>query len=116
MENDICIVTNDMDTLSIVHGLTDVDLRSSEGTWLDRFKAFLSGDEPVQVAFSHMGFTEEESFHYYDEVTNGGFLLYVDQEFANLNKSRHAEFPLGYTDPNIGSNLTVNYNTTMNHD
>ena len=72
-ENDICIVTNDLDTLSIVNGLTDVDLRSSEGTWLDRFKAFLSGDEPVNVAFSHMGFTEEESFHYYDEVTNGAF-------------------------------------------
>ncbi|WP_438318228.1 general stress protein [Sporosarcina sp. FA9] len=107
-ENDIYVITNNLDILSIVRGLTDVDLRSSEGNWLDRFIAFLSGDEPVKSAFNHMGFTQEESARYYNEVKNGGLLLYVDQEYANLMQQK-TDFQSGYTDPNIGSNFTVNY-------
>ena len=83
-EEDIYVVTNDADSLTIVRGQTDVDLRSSDGNWLDRFMAFLSGDEPVRAAFTNMGFTEEESSRYYNEVKNGNILLYVDREYGNL--------------------------------
>jgi len=107
-ENDIYVITNNLDTLSIVRGLTDVDLKSSEGNWLDRFIAFLSGDETVKSAFNHMGFTEEESARYYHAVKNGGLLLYVDQEYAKLMQQK-TDFQSGYTDPHIGSNFTVNY-------
>lgn len=112
-ENDIYVITNNLDTLSIVRGLTDVDLKSSEGSWLDRFIAFLSGDEPVKSAFNHMGFTEEESERYFNEVKNGGLLLYVDQEYAKLMQQK-TDFQTGYTDPNIGSNFTVNYGAITN--
>ena len=40
-EEDIYVVTNDKDSLSIVRGQTDVDLKSAEGNWLDKFIAFL---------------------------------------------------------------------------
>ncbi|MFD1928064.1 general stress protein [Sporosarcina siberiensis] len=112
-ENDIYVITNNLDTLSIVRGLTDVDLRSSEGGWLKRFISFLSGDEPVKSAFIHMGFTQEEAERYFNEVKNGGFLLYVDQEYAKLMQQK-TEFQTGYTDPNIGSNFTVNYGAIKN--
>ncbi len=52
-------MTNDADRLSIVRGETDVDLRTPEGNWMDKFIAFLSGDEPVKGAFTNMGFSEE---------------------------------------------------------
>ena len=109
LEEDIYVVTNDEDSLSIVRGQTDVDLESLKGNWVDRFMAFLSGDEPVRAAFTDMGFTEEESSRYYNEVKNGNILLYVDRNYNSLIHDRESEFISGDTDPNLGSNLTVNH-------
>ena len=106
-DNDIYIVTNDADRLSIVRGQTDVDLRTPEGNWMDKFIAFLSGDEPVKGAFTNMGFSEDESNRYFNEVKAGGILLYVDREYGYLYGNPETEYQAGYTDPNIGSNLVV---------
>ena len=106
-ENHIYVVTNDKDSLSIVRGQTDVDLQSYEGNWLDRFMSFLNGDDEVRNAFSEMGFSDEESTRYYNEVKNGSILLYVDNLFENRMTSVGMDFQTGYTDPNIGANLTV---------
>ena len=65
-DNDIYIVTKDADHVSIARGETDVDLRTPEGNWMDKFIAFLSGDE---------------SNRYFNEVKTGGILLYVDREY-----------------------------------
>ena len=111
-EEDIYVVTNDADSLTIVRGQTDVDLRSSDGNWLDRFIAFLSGDEPVRAAFTNMGFTEEESSRYYNEVKNGNILLYVDREYGNLFYDSQTEIINGNPDPNLGSNLITNRSNT----
>ncbi|WP_411748000.1 general stress protein, partial [Psychrobacillus psychrotolerans] len=67
VEEDIYVVSNDKESLSIVRGQTDVDLSTVEGNWLDKFMAFMSGDEPVRAAFLNMGFTDEESDRYYNE-------------------------------------------------
>ena len=117
LENDIYVVTNDVDSLSIVRGQTDVDLESPKGNWLDRFMSFLSGDEPVRAAFTDMGFTEEESSRYYNEVKNGNILLYVDRNYNGLINGRETEFMSSDLDPNLGSNLTVNNfdSTALDH-
>ncbi|MBO1909971.1 general stress protein [Sporosarcina sp. 6E9] len=117
-EDDIYVVTNDEDSLSIVRGQTDVDLESPGGNWLDRFIAFISGDEPVKAAFNDMGLTKEEATRHYEEVKNGRILLYVDQEYGRTTYDRQAEFLENYSDPNLGSNLTtgdVGANATLNH-
>ena len=111
-EEDIYVVTNNTDSLTIVRGQTDVDLRPSDGNWLDRFIAFLSGDEPVRAAFTNMGFIEEESSRYYNEVKNGNILLYVDREYGNLFYDSHTEIINGTPDPNLGSNLITNRSDT----
>lgn len=80
-EADMYVVTNDTESLSMVRGRTGVDLKSSQGSWMDRFKAFLSGDERVKAAFTNMGFSQEQSNHYYNEVKRGGILLYVDSDY-----------------------------------
>lgn len=51
VEEDIYVVSNDKESLSIVRGQTDVDLSTVEGNWLDKFMAFMSGDEPVRRRF-----------------------------------------------------------------
>ena len=118
-EEDIYVVTNDEDSLSIVRGQTDVDLKSAEANWLDKFIAFLSGDEPVRAVFSDIGLTEEESSRYYNEVKNGGILLYVDQDYGRPSEERQNEFLDSYVDPNLGANRTtgdfVEPSSTLNH-
>lgn len=115
-EDDIYVVTNDTQSLSIVRGRTDVDLKSSEGGWMDRFMAFISGDEPVMAAFTNMGFTEEESAVFYNEVKRGRILLYVDyNHFAHEPIASHQAggFVNEQVDPNLGANLTIDH--SMNH-
>ena len=86
--------------------------------WLDKFIAFISGDEPVRTAFSDMGLTEVETNRYYDEVKNGRILLYVDREYGRTTLDRQTEFLNNYSDPNLGANLTINdfdATATFNH-
>ena len=84
IDDDIYVVTDDKESLSIVRGQTAVELDSVEGSWLDKFKAFLMGDEPVRAAFSQMGFSDEESERYYSELKSGGILLYVDKNYSTV--------------------------------
>lgn len=107
VENDIYVVTNDKDSLSIVRGQTDVDLVSADGNWLDKFIAFMSGDEPVRAAFYDMGFTEEESQRYYSQIKDGSILLYVDKDYGTIYDRQHIDLGSGYTGTNIKSTDTA---------
>ncbi|MBS4208049.1 general stress protein [Bacillus sp. FJAT-50079] len=103
-EEDMYVVADHADSLSIVRGRTDVTVKDSEGNWLNRFVAFLSGDEPVKGAFKQMGFTEEESSRFYSEMKRGNILLYVNENFTNvfLNDG-NAESENRDIDPNLAS-------------
>ncbi|PPA69791.1 general stress protein [Jeotgalibacillus proteolyticus] len=81
-EEDMYVMARDKDELSLVRGRTDVDLESSEGNWMDKFKAFVTGDSPVREAFNRMGMEREDAERYYDDVNNGAFLLYADREYG----------------------------------
>ncbi|MEI4769810.1 YsnF/AvaK domain-containing protein [Psychrobacillus sp. FJAT-51614] len=103
VEDDIYVVTNDKDSLSIVRGQTDVDLSSVDGNWLDKFMAFLSGDEPVRAAFLNMGFTNEEADRYYNEVKNGSILLYVDKEYGTIYDDKNIDLGATTTGTNFAA-------------
>lgn len=111
VENDIYVVTNDKDSLSIVRGQTDVDLSTVDGNWLDKFMAFMSGDEPVRAAFLNMGFTEEESERYYREVKDGSILLYVDKEYGTIYDETNRNLASTQT----GTDFTTKDNLTDGH-
>lgn len=81
---DIYAVARDEHDISMVRGRTDVDVQAAEGSWIDRFMAFLSGEEPVRGALRNMGLTEAECDRYYNEIDNGAILLYVDKDYGNL--------------------------------
>lgn len=81
-EEDMYVMARDKDQISMVRGRTDVDYKSSEGNWMDKFMGFLSGDEPTRQAFSGMGVDEAEADRYYNEVQNGKILLFVDREYG----------------------------------
>lgn len=81
-EEDMYVMARDKDQISMVRGRTDVDYKSSEGNWMDKFMGFLSGDDSTREAFSGMGLDKDEADRYYNEVQNGKILLFVDREFG----------------------------------
>ncbi|WP_052455667.1 YsnF/AvaK domain-containing protein [Bhargavaea cecembensis] len=88
-EEDLYVVTNDADKISMLRGRTDVELQgvNEHQNWLDKFMDFLGGEEPVHKAFTDMGFTDEESNRYYDEAKSGGILLFADREYGSAHTS-----------------------------
>lgn len=97
-ENHMYVMAQDKDQISMVRGRTDVDYKSAEGGWMDKFKGFLSGNEPVREAFSNLGVNGDEADRYYNEVQNGKILLFVDQEFGD----NYTESSRNYTDDTQG--------------
>ena len=92
-EDDMNVISKDPDAISMLRGRTDVEVQSASRSWNDRFKAFLTGEDPLRENFRKIGLTDVESEKYYREVENGGYLLYVDQEYND-----------GYKDPNMIAN------------
>lgn len=81
-EDDMYVMARDKDQISMVRGRTDVDYKSSEGNWMDKFMGFLSGNESSREAFAGMGVDDAEADRYYNEVQNGKILLFVDREYG----------------------------------
>ncbi|KIL52839.1 general stress protein [Jeotgalibacillus campisalis] len=90
-EEDMYVMARDKDELSLVRGRTDVDLESSEGNWMDKFKAFVTGDSPVREAFNRMGMEREDAERYYDDVNNGSILLYADRHYGDSSSTAYAD-------------------------
>lgn len=86
-EDHMYVMAKDKEQISMVRGRTDVDYKSAEGGWKDKFMGFLSGNEPVREAFNNLGVDGDEANRYYNEVQNGKILLFVDKEIGD-NYSR----------------------------
>lgn len=82
-EEDMYVTAKDKDAVSMVRGRTNAEVETAGGSWGDRFMSFLSGVDPIRGAFRNMGVSDEEADRYYNEVENGGFLLYVDRDYSN---------------------------------
>ncbi|MGB6407969.1 MAG: general stress protein [Planococcus donghaensis] len=101
-ENDMYVMARDEDQISLVRGRTDVDYKSSEGNWMDKFMGFLSGDDSTREAFSRLGVDKNEADRYYNEVQNGKILLFVDREFG-ANYEGEAPYDNTSTSPEAGT-------------
>ncbi|MEK3888159.1 general stress protein [Bacillus sp. FSL K6-3431] len=103
--DDIYAVAQGEKEISMLRGQTDVDVQSSEEVdvgWLDKFIAFLSGEEPVREALEKMGASDAEVKRYYQEIQNGNILLYVDKDYGVLYAS--GANIVKPADPNLGPN------------
>ncbi|KOS67110.1 hypothetical protein AEA09_14750 [Lysinibacillus contaminans] len=83
-EEDMYIVSNHNEQLSMYRGSTSYVNETKEGSWWDRFKAFMMGEDLVRDQyFAQMGLTDEERNRYYDELQAGKYLLYVDKHYGS---------------------------------
>ena len=84
VESEMYAVTNAEDSISMLRGQTKAELLGpANGNWLNRFKLFLSDEEPILTAFKNMGFSEQQAMDYYNEVENGGVALFVADSASN---------------------------------
>ena len=83
-EENIHIFSREQDNISMLDGQTKMNLNGSYGEdWRKVFNEFLGIEEPVYNAFNSMGFSNQESKHYLDEVENGGIALFVEMTIAD---------------------------------
>lgn len=85
-DDDMYIVSKHNGQLSMYHGSADIvkDAPQEEGSWWDRFKAFMMGDDLVRNQhFTQMGIPEEDRDRYYGDLEAGKFLLYVDRDYGH---------------------------------
>ncbi|HZG73810.1 MAG TPA: YsnF/AvaK domain-containing protein [Chondromyces sp.] len=82
--DDIYVVAKDEANVSIVRGRTDADVQAAGGSWMDRFMAFLSGEDSVRGGLQNMGLSNEDIDRYYTDIQNGSILLYVDKNYGRL--------------------------------
>ena len=82
-EEDMYIITNRDQQLSIYRGMASGGNDGDGGSWWDRFKAFLMGEDLARDHyFAQMGLTAEDRNRYYDKLQQGKYLLYVDKDYG----------------------------------
>lgn len=84
-ESNIYAITNTEENISMLRGKMDVEHHGAAyDNWLNSFTVFLNGEEPILDALSQMGFSEQQSRNYYNEVKNGGVALFSEDGVTKL--------------------------------
>lgn len=116
-DDNIYVITKDDTDLHMLRSRTDAEVKSTEGSWMDKFMNFLSGEDHIHNLLNGTGLSEADKDRYTREINNGAILLYVDEgevdtyrrdnnagyssvdtpNAANLQKDTYTE-PLGTTD------------------
>src|SRR5690606_29347311 len=76
-------------------------------SWFDRFMNFLTGENHVRSMLQEAGVADGDMDNYYNEIQNGGKLLYVDEgELNRLHTAGDGRFGVmdEGVDPNLGAN------------
>ncbi|MDE4085417.1 DUF2382 domain-containing protein [Planococcus maritimus] len=81
-EEDMYVVALNGQQLQMVQGQTDVHLNTDEGDFMDKFKSFISGEDPTKDALKQMGLSDFEADEYYKQIQSGKIVLYIDSEYG----------------------------------
>lgn len=81
-EEDMYVIALNGEQLQMVQGQTDVHLNTDTGDFMDKFKSFISGEDPTKDALLQMGLSEQEADEYYQQVQKGKLVLYIDSEYG----------------------------------
>ncbi|WP_075618823.1 DUF2382 domain-containing protein [Paenisporosarcina indica] len=93
-DEDMYVVATRDNQVSMVRGDTGIQSNTDAdgGSWWDKFKSFMMGEDLVNDSFQRMGFDDQERDHYYSEVNSGKIFLYVDRDYgANFGTNDHSD-------------------------
>ncbi|AXH99998.1 DUF2382 domain-containing protein [Sporosarcina sp. PTS2304] len=106
-EDDIYVVVKNDDHLTMLRSRTDAEIKSADDSWWDRFMGFVSGEDHVRRMVDNLNFGAEDTTKYYNEIEQGGMLLYVDSGEANRHYMDNTDFygrSRNGSDINLGAN------------
>lgn len=116
-EDDIYVVVKNDDQLTMVRSRTDAEIKSADDSWWDRFMGFVSGEDHVRRMVDNLEFGTEDTLKYYQEIEQGGMLLYVDSGEANRHYMDNTDFygrSGNSTDTNLGANRVAYTDQELN--
>jgi len=102
-EDDLYVVVKDKSNLSMVRGSTDAEVKETKASWLDRFFGVADGGDEVRHTFDKLGFSEEETARYHQDIENGGMVLLLDTNDGVFDNGRNDTFEGGRTSAGYGS-------------
>ena len=107
----IFVLAKSEDDVKLLQSRTDAEIQTTQESWLDKFMDFMTGEDRVRSLMDDLGFSEEEKAGFYQEVNDGGMLLYVDEtsDLTGQHQETGRRFGIGENtgDPNLGANTWV---------
>ncbi len=77
--DNIYVIAKDDHDLHMLRSRTDAEVKTTDGSWMDKFMNFLSGEDHIYTLLSDTGLSEAEKDRYTCEIHEGAMLLYVDE-------------------------------------
>lgn len=78
-EHEIHILSKDMSAYENFKTGSDINTREA-GNWMDKFKAFFTGDDAVTEALRGLDLTESEITYLSDELSRGATVIYAAKD------------------------------------
>ena len=103
----IYVIAQDDSDVTMFQGMKYGDVQTTPESWFDRFMNFLTGENHVRSMLREVNVPDSEMDNYYNEILNGGKLLYVDEgEINTLHGRSDRDFGVldEGVDPNLGGN------------
>lgn len=92
-DDNIYVITEDEQDLHMLRSRTDAEVKTPEGSWMDKFMNFISGEDHIYNLLSDTGLSEAEKDRYTREIHDGAILLYVDEgEVDTYRRENNARF------------------------
>ncbi|WOV88237.1 general stress protein [Sporosarcina oncorhynchi] len=115
----IYVIAEDNTDVAMFQGMKYGDVQTAPESWFDRFMDILTGSDHVRTMLHEVGVSEGDMDNYYEQIQNGGKLLYVDKgEMNTLHIERGERFGMtnSGTDPNLGANRVTAYENEVYDD
>ncbi|MFC5604206.1 YsnF/AvaK domain-containing protein [Sporosarcina koreensis] len=103
----IYVIAQDDSDVTMFQGMKYGDVQTTPESWFDRFMNFLTGENHVRTMLHEAGVPDGDMDNYYNEIQNGGKLLYVDEGELNRLHTR-SDGSFGVTDDGVDPNLGAN--------
>ena len=84
----IYVIAQDDSDVTMFQGMKYGDVQTTPESWFDRFMNFLTGENHVRSMLREVNVPDSEMDNYYNEILNGGKLLYVDEGEINTLHGR----------------------------
>ena len=78
-DDNIYVIAKDDHDLHMLRSRTDAEVKTTDGSWMDKFMNFLSGEDHIYTLLGDTGLSEAEKDRYTREIHEGAMLLYVDE-------------------------------------